>query len=193
LLAGSNDGMLHAFRESDGAELWAFIPPDLLDNLHTMVSKAGDHLFYVDASPIAVDIKVGSTWKTIVVFGLRRGGNYYYALDITDTTNPQWMWSFTDSKMGETWSEPAIGKVNIGGVGGQLWKFAVSATATTSWSGKRLFAADSGQTNPPAAGEYYPAQAIYGAPAMALDTTGALWAFFGTGDRNHPNATATNR
>ena len=269
LLAGSNDGMLHAFRESDGAELWAFIPPDLLDNLHTMVSKAGDHLFYVDASPIAVDIKVGSTWKTIVVFGLRRGGNYYYALDITDTTNPQWMWSFTDSKMGETWSEPAIGKVNIGGtakyaafvgggydtgtnndlgkaffaidlsngsklweyykdgasddrqymgfslaanptaidfdnngyvdkvyigdVGGQLWKFDVSATATTSWSGKRLFAADSGQTNPPAVGEYYPAQAIYGAPAMALDTTGALWAFFGTGDRNHPNATATNR
>ena len=269
LLAGSNDGMLHAFRESDGAELWAFIPPDLLDNLHTMVSKAGDHLFYVDASPIAVDIKVGSTWKTIVVFGLRRGGNYYYALDITDTTNPQWMWSFTDSKMGETWSEPAIGKVNIGGtakyaafvgggydtgtnndlgkaffaidlsngsklweyykdgasddrqymgfslaanptaidfdsngyvdkvyigdIGGQLWKFDVSATATTSWSGKRLFAADLGQTNPPAVGEYYPAQAIYGAPAMALDTTGALWAFFGTGDRNHPNATATNR
>ena len=269
LLAGSNDGMLHAFRESDGAELWAFIPPDLLGNLHTMVSKAGDHLFYVDASPIAVDIKVGSTWKTIVVFGLRRGGNYYYALDVTNTTNPQWMWSFTDSKMGETWSEPAIGKVNIGGtakfaafvgggydtgtnnnlgkaffaidlsngaklweyykdgasddrqymgfslaanptaidfdnngyvdkvyigdVGGQLWKFDVSATATTSWSGKRLFAADSGQTNPPAAGEYYPAQAIYGAPALALDTTGALWAFFGTGDRNHPNAAATNR
>ncbi|PYN50160.1 MAG: hypothetical protein DMD94_27325, partial [Candidatus Rokuibacteriota bacterium] len=84
-------------------------------------------------------------------------------------------------------------KVYIGDVGGQLWKFDVSATATTSWSGKRLFAADSGQTNPPAVGEYYPAQAIYGAPAMALDTTGALWAFFGTGDRNHPVATATNR
>ena len=269
LLAGSNDGMLHAFRESDGAELWAFIPPQLLSGLQNLHSSSGDHRYYVDASPIAVDIKVGSTWKTIVVFGLRRGGNYYYALDITDTTNPQWMWSFTDSKMGETWSEPAIGKVNIGGtakyaafvgggydtgtnndlgkaffaidlsngsklweyykdgasddrqymgfslaanptaidfdnngyvdkvyigdVGGQLWKFDVSATATTSWSGKRLFAADSGQTNPPAAGEYYPAQAIYGAPAMALDTTGALWAFFGTGDRNHPVATATNR
>jgi len=28
----------------------------------------------VDSSPIATDIKVGSTWKTIVVFGLRRGG-----------------------------------------------------------------------------------------------------------------------
>src|SRR5207247_5419807 len=138
-----NDGMLHAFRESDGAELWAFIPPDLLDNLHTMVSKAGDHLFYVDASPIAVDIKVGSTWKTIVVFGLRRGGNYYYALDITDTTNPQWMWSFTDSKMGETWSEPAIGKVNIGGTA----KYAAFVgggydTGTNNDLGKAFFAID---------------------------------------------------
>jgi type IV pilus assembly protein PilY1 len=70
-------------------------------------STSGDHLFYVDASPIAADIKVGSTWKTIVVFGLRRGGNHYYALDITDTTNPSFMWSFTDTKLGETWSEPA--------------------------------------------------------------------------------------
>src|SRR5207247_10359872 len=65
--------------------------------------------------------------------------------------------------------------------------------APTRRSAKRSCGPHAGQTNPPAAGEYYPAQAIYGAPAMALDTTGALWAFFGTGDRNHPNATATNR
>ena len=269
LLAGANDGMLHAFRESDGVELWAFIPNDLLDNVKNLNSASGDHLFYVDASPIAADIKVGSTWKTIVVFGERRGGHYYHALDITDTTNPTYLWSFTDSKMGETWSEPAIGKVLIGSsdkyvmfvgggydtaqnnatgkaffvidlsngsklfeyynstssddrqymnfsiaanptavdldnngyvdrvyigdVGGQVWKFDVSATATASWTGKRLFAAASSQTNPPAAGEYYPAQGIYGAPALAYDTANNLWLFVGTGDRNHPNNTATNR
>src|SRR5206468_4181273 len=85
LIAGANDGMLHAFRESDGVELWAFIPPDLLDNLKTVTDTGGDHQFYVDSSPIATDIKVGGTWKTIVVFGLRRGGAFYYALDITDT------------------------------------------------------------------------------------------------------------
>ena len=33
LIAGSNDGMLHAFRESDGEEMWAFIPPEALDGL----------------------------------------------------------------------------------------------------------------------------------------------------------------
>ena len=143
LIAGANDGMLHAFRESDGVELWAFIPPDLLDNLKNLNSTSGDHLFYVDASPIAADIKVGSTWKTIVVFGERRGGRYYYALDITDTTNPSFMWSFTDTKMGETWSEPAIGKVKIGTTD----KFVMFAgggydTAQNNATGKAFFAID---------------------------------------------------
>ena len=268
LIAGANDAMLHAFRESDGAELWAFIPPDLLDNVKNLNSTSGDHLFYLDGSPIATDIKVGSTWKTIVVFGERRGGRYYHALDITDTTNPTYMWSFTDTKMGETWSEPAIGKVRIGGVdksvmfvgggydtaqnnasgkaffvidlsngsklfeyynnsgddrqymnfslaanpgavdlnddgltdrvyigdiGGQIWKFDVSAGSTSSWTGKRLFAATPSQANPPANGEYYPAQGFYGMPALAYDSAMNVWLYIGSGDRNHPNATSTNR
>ena len=269
LIAGANDGMLHAFRESDGVELWGFIPPDLLDNLKTMTDTGADHQFFVDSSPIATDIKISGTWKTIVVFGLRRGGASYYALDITDTTNPQWLWSYTDSKISETWSEPSIGKVKLGGVdkfvgffgggydtasnnahgaaffvvdisngsllwqyykdgtgddrqymgfsltenstavdlnndgyvdrvyigdlGGQLWKFDVSANATTSWAGKRLFTAAPSQTNPPTVGEFYPTQAFYGAPVLAYDTSMNLWVFLGTGDRNHPNGTATNR
>src|SRR5262245_56521942 len=269
LIAGANDAMLHAFRESDGVELWAFIPPDLLDNVKNLNSTSGDHLFYLDASPIAADIKVGSTWKTIVVFGERRGGKYYHALDITDTTNPTYMWSFTDTKMGETWSEPAIGKVRlsgvdkdvlfvgggydtaqnnasgkaffvidlsngtklfeyynnsgsddrqymnfslaanpgavdlnddgltdrvyIGDVGGQIWKFDVSAGSTSSWTGKRLFAASPSQTNQPASGEYYPAQGFYGMPALAYDSAMNVWLYIGSGDRNHPNATSTNR
>jgi type IV pilus assembly protein PilY1 len=84
-------------------------------------------------------------------------------------------------------------RVYVGDVGGQLWKFDVSATATSSWTGKRLFAASPSQANPPAAGEYYPSQAIYGAPSIAFDTSLKLWVFFGTGDRNHPNNTGTNR
>ncbi len=41
LLAGANDGMLHAIRESDGAELWAFIPPDVLDELKDLKVAIG--------------------------------------------------------------------------------------------------------------------------------------------------------
>src|SRR5262249_16923230 len=58
LIAGANDGMIHAFRESDGVELWAFIPPDLLDNLKTLADTGADHQFFVDSSPVATDIKI---------------------------------------------------------------------------------------------------------------------------------------
>ena len=261
LLAGANDGMLHAFRASDGEELWAFIPPDLLSRLQALTRQSREHPFYVDASPIAADIRIGNTWKTIVVFGERRGGRYYHALDITDITTPRLLWSFTDPKMGETWSEPALGRVQfpagtekfvafvgggydtnanngsgkaffvidlatgqklweysghdmnfslaaspaavdlnndgfidrvyVGDVGGQLWRFDVSSAAP--WTGKRLFVAAPSQQTPPPTGEYYPAQAIYAPPALAFDKGGTLWVYFGTGDRNHPNHTSTNR
>ena len=113
LLAGANDGMLHAFRESDGDESWAFIPPHLLDDLQNLTVTSGTRDYFVDSSPIVADVKTGGTWKTIAVFGLRRGGPYYYALDITNTTSPQYLWSFTNTNLGETWSEPAIGKVRM--------------------------------------------------------------------------------
>jgi type IV pilus assembly protein PilY1 len=283
LIAGANDGMLHAFRESDGAELWGFVPPDQLDDLKEVAALTGMHDFLVDGSPVAADVKIGSTpaWKTVVLFGLRRGGKYYYALDITDATNPVYKWSMTDSKMGETWSEPAVGKIKladntekyvafvgggydtasnntsgkafyvidvdtgaklweysnpgstsddrqymnfsvaasptavdlnndgyidrvyIGDVGGQLWKFDVSTPAVisggviTNWThsqkGKRFFVASASQANPPSPGEYYPAQAIYGPPALAYDSASNLWVYFGTGDRNHPNNASSNR
>jgi type IV pilus assembly protein PilY1 len=283
LLAGANDGIMHAFRESDGAELWGFIPADQLDDLKDLTANSGQHDFLVDGSPIAADVKIGATptWKTVVLFGQRRGGKNYHAMDITDTTNPLYMWSFTDAKMGETWSEPVIGRIKlsdgtskyvafvgggydtasnntsgkaffvidmtdgsklweyynpgsvsddrqymnfsfaatpravdlnndghvdrvyIGDVGGQLWKFDFSTPATissgaiTNWNvaqtGKRFFVGAPSQANPPAAGEYYPAQGIYTPPALALDAARNLWVYFGTGDRNHPNNTSSNR
>jgi type IV pilus assembly protein PilY1 len=113
ILAAANDGMLHAFQESDGQELWGFIPPDQLSQLKLLAQLSGAHQFFADSSPVVADVKIGGNWKTIAVFGERRGGRNYLALDITDTTDPQYLWSFTDSKMGETWSEPAIGKVKM--------------------------------------------------------------------------------
>jgi type IV pilus assembly protein PilY1 len=92
-----------------------------------------------------------------------------------------------------------IDRLYIGDVGGQLWKFDLSAAATLSgslvnnWTGKRLFAAAPSQANPPAAGEYYPAQAIYAPANAAYDENNNLWIYFGTGDRNHPNNTSSNR
>ena len=38
LYAGANNGILHAFKTSDGEELWGFIPPMVLGNLERIPS-----------------------------------------------------------------------------------------------------------------------------------------------------------
>ncbi len=115
IIVGADDGMLHAFRDSDGVEVWAFVPPDMLDRLSSLFAARGAHPAFADGSPIAVDIKMGGTWRTVVLFGCRRGGASYYALDITETTSPKFLWRFTDAKIRETWSTPAVGRVKLAG------------------------------------------------------------------------------
>lgn len=113
VLAGANDGMLHAFGESDGEELWGYVPESLLPHLGAQLAEGNEHRFFVDASPVAFDIESTSGWKTIVVFGLRRGGRTLEALDITDTTDPQPLWSYSHPELGESWSTPALARVKL--------------------------------------------------------------------------------
>jgi len=107
-----------------------------------MTDTGGDHQFFVDSSPIATDIKISGTWKTIVVFGLRRGGGLLLRPGHQQTTtNPLWLWSFTDTKMTETWSEPSIGKVKLGGVDKFVAFFGGGYdTASNNAHGKAFFA-----------------------------------------------------
>jgi type IV pilus assembly protein PilY1 len=114
VFGGANDGMLHAFDDATGEELWAFIPPTLLPNLKNLTGES--LAFSVDGAPKAyIDDN-----KKVIVFGLRRGGNQYVALDITDPLTPQWLWDITPStsgysELGQTWSTPQIGKIQHGG------------------------------------------------------------------------------
>jgi type IV pilus assembly protein PilY1 len=69
--------------------------------------------------------KISDEWRTVLVCGLRKGGKTYFALDITDTLNPKYLWEFpkstdaiTLSLVGQSWSEPAIGRVKIEKPGG---------------------------------------------------------------------------
>jgi type IV pilus assembly protein PilY1 len=135
IITGANEGMLHAFNASTGAEEWGFIPNSLLKSLRLMSSA---HTYYVDSSPKVADVwfyssstdvtKSVDAWKTVLICGLRKGGKTYFALDITDTLNPQYLWEFpkpTDAttlgKVGQSWSEPAIGRVKVE-VGGELYE-----------------------------------------------------------------------
>lgn len=76
----ANDGMLHAFDAATGAELWAYVPYNVLGNLKALANPTYSHRFYVDGTPTIQNI--GS--RTILVGGLRGGGAGYYAIDITD-------------------------------------------------------------------------------------------------------------
>ena len=114
IYVGANDGMLHGFKDIDGTEKFAIIPKNLLGKLKDLRTNA--HQFYIDSSPKAYDVFFGGAWRTIIVNGERGGGNYYYAVDVTDPADPQMLWEKTDPGMGNTWSRPEIGWVRISGV-----------------------------------------------------------------------------
>ena len=113
IYVGVNDGMLYAF-DYDGIEKFTVIPKNLLGKLRDLRNT---HQFYVDSSPRAYDVYFTkkNEWRTVLVNGERGGGNYYFALDITDPDNPEVLWEQTDSNLGNTWSRPEIGRVKIGG------------------------------------------------------------------------------
>jgi Tfp pilus tip-associated adhesin PilY1 len=85
-VAGANVGQLHAIRTSDGAELWSFIPPNLLSKLtqiaHTTHPTGLSHQYYVDGPISVADVCLGSgngttknssDWRTLMIFGQGRG------------------------------------------------------------------------------------------------------------------------
>jgi type IV pilus assembly protein PilY1 len=114
IYVGANDGMLHGIKDSDGTEKFAILPRNLLGKLKDLRTNA--HQFYIDSSPRAYDVFFGGAWRTIIVNGERGGGNYYFAVDVTDPADPQILWEMTDPGMGNTWSRPEIGWVRISGV-----------------------------------------------------------------------------
>ncbi|MCX5821728.1 MAG: PilC/PilY family type IV pilus protein, partial [Deltaproteobacteria bacterium] len=88
ILAGANDGQLHAFKTSDGSEAWSFIPPNVLSRLkltaHSTEPSLLTHQYYVDGPVTVADAWVPSTagtgtakaasdWKTLLFFGEGRG------------------------------------------------------------------------------------------------------------------------
>jgi type IV pilus assembly protein PilY1 len=116
VFAGSNDGMLHAFDDSDGSEIWGFIPPNLLNKLQALHADVIES--FVDGSPkafISYDSS-GEISTAILIFGERRGGDHYYALDITNPLMPKYLWKMSRdilhyAELGQTWSSPIIGKI----------------------------------------------------------------------------------
>jgi Tfp pilus tip-associated adhesin PilY1 len=111
LFAGANDGFLHAFdvgvfnRDTTnfpnafdlgtGRELFAYAPQALMSGkFPATLAFPPTPQYFVDGSVALGDVFIDTahngtpsdgnrSWKTVLVGGLRQGGNYYYALDVT--------------------------------------------------------------------------------------------------------------
>lgn len=140
-------------------ELWSFMPTDFLANLNYIIKGSNTHRFMVDGSPSVYFLDLppttggpgndvfdfptaGSTRKerAAVIFGLRKGGRSYYAIDLENPFTPRLAWSLRPdeagaipaernltgnsldgvqsivSKMGFSTTQPAVGRVLTGSV-----------------------------------------------------------------------------
>lgn len=101
VLIGGNDGMLHGFRESDGVEVFAYIPKAVLKGeshpsttgstnlygLARLANRSYESLFFVDGQIAEGDISACSggacTWQNIAVGTAGGGAKSVFALNVT--------------------------------------------------------------------------------------------------------------
>lgn len=130
---GSNDGVLHAFNTDTGQEVWGFVPPYLVPNLRTGYPTT--RTLGVDGTPVvkevyyersASSLQDDTSWRTVLVVGLRGGGGAYVGMDVTDPYNPRFLWQFTDPDMQISSGTPAIGTIFYSPDGGPARERAVA-------------------------------------------------------------------
>lgn len=108
LFVGANDGMLHGFRDSTGAETFAFVPKAVVPNLYKLTEPAytavaNSHQYYVDGPNIETDAYWGGSWKNILLGTTGAGAKAVYALDVTNPlsmTASSVLWEVNSSTSG---------------------------------------------------------------------------------------------
>ena len=123
IFSATNDGYLHAINGTTGQELWSFVPKELLDNMARLYfnPSAAYKQYGIDGDvvPVVKDVDGDGQIESAdgdfvrIVFGMRRGGWNYYALDVTNKTAPKLMWIKALDSGGQSWSTPVITRVNV--------------------------------------------------------------------------------
>lgn len=130
MFATTNEGAFHAIDTSNGQEIFAFIPQDLLPNQLDYYTDDPDGVRrYGLDGPMTIwrqesnddDIKIesGDGDHVYAYFGMRRGGDNYYAMDVTNKNSPKVLWTIFGGSagfqdMGQSWSRPILRQVNWG-------------------------------------------------------------------------------
>jgi len=120
----TNDGFLHAFDSETGKEEWSWIPPELLGRLKDLRKPTGaNHTYGLDGDirvlrlDVDQDGEIESGDRVWIFFGMRGGGDHYYAMDVTTPGSPKLMWNIGPAELpnvGQTWSTPVVTRVRVG-------------------------------------------------------------------------------
>ncbi|MBX2883848.1 MAG: hypothetical protein KTR32_28100 [Granulosicoccus sp.] len=150
----TNQGFLHAFDASNpvdyatgidtsgGNELFAFMPKRLLANLPALEANSNDpgHIYGLDGSitrwhdDLDNDGVVDTGETVLLIVGMRRGGNAYYALDVSNPLSPVLKWKIDGDdadfpRLAQSWSRMSLIKVSDGGTHKKVLAFAAGYDA----------------------------------------------------------------
>ncbi len=134
IFSATNEGFIHAVDHQDGDEHFAFIPKELLANLDAFYQNdpTTPHPYGLDGHiSFWMDDKNNNTLvdddeRAYLFAGMRRGGNSYYALDVTNRDKPVLKWAIHGGpggtpgfeNLGQTWSVAGVHGIQYGGVDG---------------------------------------------------------------------------
>ncbi len=136
---GSNDGLLRAIEGKQtgtgaGNELWSFVAPEVLRKMNRLRQQSptlvlpsnpagsNNNKDYGLDGPIGA-YQEGST--AIIYVAARRGGNFIYAIDVSNPDAPRFKFELSPSTsglsgLGQTWSMPKVTKLRDGTASGKV-------------------------------------------------------------------------
>ncbi len=146
----TSDGVLHAIEGSSGAEIWGYVPQELLHDILQVKTNADNQtqpIYGLDGNITVVhdDTNNSNTVdggeSVLLVFGQRRGGKSYFAIDVSVPDAPKYKYqldgegrcsnqTYTDStscgSASEVWTAPNYPEL------GQTWSQPIYATLDNS-------------------------------------------------------------
>ncbi|MBM4196873.1 MAG: hypothetical protein FJ197_07215 [Gammaproteobacteria bacterium] len=126
VFVATNAGVLHAFDAATGTELWGYLPSRLLDRQAALLADSptlarrygldGEMRLHIEGNDGAPGLSGAE--RAILVFGMGRGGDAVYALDVTERREPRRLWTIdSDSEgfdgIGQTWAAPEVARVRV--------------------------------------------------------------------------------
>jgi len=153
LFVGTNDGGVRMLNAAEGTEEWIFYPQETLKNQAALRPNPNlDHVYGIDGTPSVwlndenldgvidpnFDGNSDGTNESVKLFvGMRRGGDKYYALNVTPSTGtgpltdpllanqvaPTLMWRIEGGasapggsfpRLGQSWSQPKLATIALG-------------------------------------------------------------------------------